>query len=101
MKRRFAIAGAFLAIVVALAVGSVILGKRATVAAAGVQAPQFEVDPMWPKPLPNHWVLGWATGVTVDAQDHVWIVHQANKLDPGELFGAANAASCCFAAPPV
>ena len=23
-----------------------------------VQAPMFEVDPLWPKPLPNHWVLG-------------------------------------------
>src|SRR2546428_3256652 len=22
-----------------------------------VQAPKFEVDPMWPKPLPNHWIL--------------------------------------------
>ena len=23
-----------------------------------MQAPRFEVDPLWPKPLPNHWVLG-------------------------------------------
>ena len=23
-----------------------------------VQAPKFEVDPMWPKPLPNNWVIG-------------------------------------------
>jgi hypothetical protein len=23
-----------------------------------VRAPIFEVDPLWPKPLPNHWVLG-------------------------------------------
>jgi hypothetical protein len=22
------------------------------------QAPIFEVDPYWPKPLPNHWVIG-------------------------------------------
>ena len=22
------------------------------------QAPRFEVDPFWPKPLPNHWLLG-------------------------------------------
>jgi hypothetical protein len=32
----------------------------------GVQAPRFEVDPLWPKPLPNHWVLGNAIGVWVD-----------------------------------
>ena len=32
--------------------------RKAVVEAAGVQAPRFEVDPMWPKPLPNHWVIG-------------------------------------------
>ena len=45
--------------------------------AAGVQAPRFEVDPMWPKPLPNHWVIGQTIGVSVDAQDHIWIIHRA------------------------
>jgi hypothetical protein len=25
--------------------------------ARGGQAPIFEVDPFWPKPLPNHWVM--------------------------------------------
>ena len=29
---------------------------------SGVQAPRFEVDPMWPRPLPNHWLLGNAIG---------------------------------------
>ena len=33
---------------------------------AAVQAPRFEVDPMWPKPLPNHWVLGQVIGLSVD-----------------------------------
>jgi DNA-binding beta-propeller fold protein YncE len=101
MKRYVVTVVTALALLAVLGVGAVALGTRATVAAAGVQAPQFEVDPMWPKPLPNHWILGWATGVTVDAQDHVWIVHQANKLAPGELFGATKEASCCFPAPPV
>ena len=41
---------------------------------AAVQAPRFEVDPLWPKPLPNHWVLGSLGGITVDEQDHVWIL---------------------------
>ena len=39
-------------------------------------APTFKVDPMWPKPLPNHWLFGSITGVAVDAQDHVWVVHR-------------------------
>jgi DNA-binding beta-propeller fold protein YncE len=46
--------------------------------ATGVEAPMFEVDPLWPKPLPNDWVLGQAIGVAVDAEDHVWIVHRGD-----------------------
>ena len=42
------------------------------------QAPRFEVDPLWPKPLPNHWVLGQTIGVWVDTDDHVWIVHRSS-----------------------
>jgi DNA-binding beta-propeller fold protein YncE len=40
--------------------------------------PTFEVDPFWPKPLPNHWVLGQTIGVSVDSEDHVWIVHRGD-----------------------
>ena len=29
-----------------------------------VEAPKFEVDPLWLKPLPNHWVL--TIGIWVD-----------------------------------
>ncbi len=60
-----------------LGISSVVLGNKASVHAAAVQAPRFEVDPMWPKPLPNHWVIGNAIGVSVDAQDHIWIIHRA------------------------
>ena len=68
-----------------------------------VQAPQFEVDPLWPKPLPNDWVLGQAIGVGVDAQDHIWIVHRQDSLVPSEA-GADQKppiATCCTTAPPV
>ena len=43
-----------------------------------VQAPYFEVDPYWPKPLPNHWVLGSSIGVSVDERDHVWMIHRGS-----------------------
>ena len=46
-------------------------------------APRFEVDPMWPKPLPNHWILGMVIGVGVDSRDHVFIVHRGNAASPG------------------
>jgi DNA-binding beta-propeller fold protein YncE len=63
----------------------------------------FEVDLMWPKPLPNHWVLGQTIGVSVDARDHVWIVHRQGSLEPMETYAQQNpvAAVCCIAAPPV
>src|SRR6266542_5069833 len=45
------------------------------------QAPIFEVDPFWPKPLPNHWVTGSTIGLSVDAQDNVWIIHRPNTVE--------------------
>ena len=57
MKRQLYIGSTFVATIVALGVGSTML-KRSAVHAAAVQAPRFEVDPLWPKPLPNHWILG-------------------------------------------
>jgi hypothetical protein len=103
MKRILFIGGAFLALLTALGVTSAVLGKRANVQAAGVQAPRFEVDPLWPKPLPNHWIIGQTIGVSVDAQDHVWIIHRAGSLEAGETHATTNppTAQCCAAAPPV
>ncbi len=70
---------------------------------AATVAPRFEVDLTWPKPLPNHWILGQTIGVAVDAQDHVWIIHRPASLEPQEAHAAANppAAKCCAPAPPV
>src|SRR5207344_2429544 len=48
---------------------------------AGAQAPVFEVDPYWPKPLPNHWVTGSTIGVSVDAQDTVWTIHRPDTVE--------------------
>ena len=103
MKRNFATAAIFLALLAALAISSAVLEKRAAVAAAGLEAPRFEVDPLWPKPLPNHWIQGSTVGVSVDAQDHIWIVHRTNSYEPMELYANEKppAAECCVPAPPV
>jgi DNA-binding beta-propeller fold protein YncE len=103
MKRHVYVGIGFLVLLIALGFASSLLSKRAVVQAAGVQAPRFEVDPMWPKPLPNHWVLGNTIGVSVDAKDHIWIVHRGQSLERMESYAAANppAAECCKAAPPV
>jgi hypothetical protein len=100
--RGFGIA-AFLAALIVLGVASSILEKKAAVQASGLQAPRFEVDPLWPKPLPNHWLLGMTIGVSVDSQDHVWIVHRQDTLDPKEAYMRSNppASDCCQPAPPV
>src|SRR5213593_4971386 len=103
MKRNFYVAALFLIVIAALLVAGTILQKRTAVEAANVMAPRFEVDPLWPKPLPNHWLLGQTIGVSADAQDHIWIIHRAGSLEPGELHADAKPpiAQCCSAAPPV
>jgi DNA-binding beta-propeller fold protein YncE len=71
--------------------------------AAGM-APRFEVDPFWPKPLPNHWLLGSTIGVSVDSRDHVWIIHRQQSLnaDTEASAGVNNPRdACCMAAPNV
>src|SRR5437667_971942 len=102
-KRDLLIGVTFLVLLAALAVGQKVLESRAVAEAAGVQAPMFEVDPLWPKPLPNHWLQGNTIGVSVDAQDHVWIIHRGGSLEPKEVYASTNppGASCCLPAPPV
>jgi hypothetical protein len=103
MKRKAWIGLTFAAILGALAGGSSVLQRFAVVEAAAVQAPRFEVDPLWPKPLPNHWVIGAVIGVAVDAADNVWIIHREGSLETKEKYAASNppAAECCSPAPPV
>jgi hypothetical protein len=45
------------------------------IGSGGASGPTYQVDPLWPKPLPNHWILGSVTGLAVDSQDHIWLVH--------------------------
>src|SRR5919201_4654716 len=104
MKRHLSVGAALLVLLGALAVGSTMLDRAvAEAAATAPQAPRFEVDPLWPKPLPNKWILGQTIGVSVDAQDHVWIIHRAGSLEPGEVHATTTpqTAQCCAPAPPV
>ena len=65
--------------------------------------PYFEVDPFWPQPLPNKWILGSTIGVAVDERDHVYIVHRNDDANfaTQEIGIDNNIASCCTAAPPI
>ena len=106
-KRNIQIGAAFLGLAGALGLGQAALAKRAVAEAQdAVQAPRFEVDPLWPKPLPNHWLLGSTVGVSVDARDHVFVVHRgAGTLNERTEIGAATsprtAEDCCVPAPPI
>jgi DNA-binding beta-propeller fold protein YncE len=103
MTRRYYAGLAFVVVLGALAIASSLFQKQAAVEAAGEMAPRFEVDPMWPKPLPNHWVMGSVIGVAVDGNDHIWIIHRAGSLEAKEQYATWKppASECCAAAPPI
>src|SRR6185436_14769750 len=103
LKRNLAMAGTLVASIVALGIGQAAL-KAATEKPA-VEAPFFEVHPMWPKPLPNHWILGSTIGVGVDSRDHVFIIHRGfptltARTEAG-LDTKPQTGECCAAAPPI
>ncbi len=105
-NRTLLVGAAGVALFVALGLGQAALdGVVDAEVQAGVQAPMFEVDPFWPKPLPNHWVIGSTIGVAVDDQDHVWVIHRgAMTLNRNEIPAGSDppfAEACCLAAPPV
>jgi DNA-binding beta-propeller fold protein YncE len=104
-RKRLLIGATFLTVLAALAIAQRVAEQTvAAQAKSAMQAPKFEVDPLWPKPLPNHWLLGSTIGVDVDAQDHVWIVHRSSAtLNADERGAEVNPpiAECCKGAPPI
>jgi DNA-binding beta-propeller fold protein YncE len=102
-KRTLFVGIGLIAAVAALGVGQRLLEQRASAQAkTAAQAPRFEVDPMWPKPLPNHWLYGNVIGVGVDNQDHIYIIHRGEgNLNPKEIYAVNKEADCCNVAPPV
>jgi hypothetical protein len=65
--------------------------------------PQFQVDPFWPKPLPNNWIFGQAAGVATDSNDHVWVLQRPRSLSEDEKGATLNPPrnKCCAPAPSV
>ncbi len=102
-SRTLAVGTAFLSTLAVLVLAERALERSASAQGDMVEAPMFEVDPLWPKPLPNGWLMGMTIGVGVDAEDHVWIVHRPDTLSANETAAAQDprVASCCAAAPPV
>lgn len=89
-----------------LATGAALAVTFGALAQQRPEAPGFQVDPFWPKPLPQHWLFGSITGVAVDRSDNVWAVHRgAPSLNARTEIGLAadppTAEACCLPAPPV
>src|SRR5438105_3080648 len=47
---------------------AVVIRRGQATSAATVAIPTYRVDPFWPKPLPNHWILGAVAGLAVDGK---------------------------------
>ena len=90
-------------------IASLAFAIAAAIAATGAYAenpravPAFQVDPFWPKPLPNNWILGQVAGLATDRYDRIWVVHRPASLTARERAAEQNPpeARCCVAAPPV
>lgn len=97
---------------------AIVEGENHPADASGPNVPegvaQVAVDPFWPKPLPNNWIIGQVAGLSVDADDHVWIIHRpwsvqatnAGATPPMDIRGRAWGhnplqSTCCVTAPPV
>jgi DNA-binding beta-propeller fold protein YncE len=65
--------------------------------------PQFQVDPFWPRPLPNNWLLGQVASVAVGPDDHVWLLQRPRSLTDDEKGATLKPPrnKCCAPAPSV
>jgi DNA-binding beta-propeller fold protein YncE len=90
--------------IIGLVAGGALLRGTASAQQTMVEVPLFEVDPLWPKPIPNEGLLGMTIGVSIDDQDNVWIVHRGSStLNNNEKGAELNPpiAECYRSAAPV
>jgi DNA-binding beta-propeller fold protein YncE len=83
--------------------GNSVSGAATQPVADSIAVPSFRVDPNWPKPLPNNWILGQVSGIATDASDHVWVLQRPGSLTEDERGATLNPPqfACCAPAPPV
>ena len=86
---------------VAIAAGLGVLFLHAGPAAQGQGAPRYKFDPDFPKPLPNKWKIGGVMGISIMADDSLWVYNRPNDMTNLEL-GAERTpplAECCVRPP--
>ena len=84
-SRRFLTGAALAALIAGFTFGPSMFGNGGFAQAQdavpdNTMVPKFEVDPFWPKPLPNNWVMGETIGVAMDAHENVWVIHRPPSL---------------------
>ena len=89
---------------VALMTVVIVAGARLILQRNGAErtgVPTFEVDPYWPKDLPNQWMMGQVSGIFVDSHDHVWVTNRPRSLENHDKYAAFDPpqANCCKPAP--
>jgi len=58
--------------------------KKETASEYADSIPVFKVDPFWPEPLPDNWLIGQVSGVAIDSKDHIWIIYRPKSLGVNE-----------------
>jgi DNA-binding beta-propeller fold protein YncE len=81
--------------------GLVLLGLTAGLGAQ--DPPAYKVDPFWPKPLPNKWIMQQVPTLTVDKDDHIWVFNRSRGIRPDENGASTNPprTDCCVAGPSI
>ena len=66
-------------------------------------APVYRVDPFWPRPLPNKWLMQQVPTLTVDKDDHLWVFNRSRGMRPDENGASTNPprTDCCVAGPSI
>src|SRR5687768_7150731 len=89
------------AVAALLAVGHRLEAQAPGQAVDEAGAPQFRVDPFWPKPLANRWSMQQVTGLHVDHMDHIWFLNRPNAAEGDEIGGDSTPPriDCCVRGP--
>ena len=56
--------------------------------AVTAQGAEVQVDPNWPQ-IPNNWVLGEVTSISVDRNDRIWVLHVPQSIPEAQRANAA------------
>ena len=86
---------------VAIAAGICFVFLHAGTSAQNDAAPRYKFDPDFPRPLPNKWKIGGVMGISIMADDSLWVYNRPNDLTNLEL-GAETTpplAECCVRPP--